>query len=173
MPWICFCSSTLHSLIDLMKKKPGPASWMWDSRYPMWLPPFCSGRAWGKMLWLSWYSCSSCSSCFHFLTHWHFSCCSSVSSTSELVATVGSLLPPSSSSFLFLLLVLLCPIVISFAFSFTAGGAGPFLFDGQLSSLVWHKELFAQCLFTLFRVSLMDVFLDGMFLGNASHDRLC
>ena len=35
MPWLCFCSSVLHSSIDWMKKKPRLVPWKWDSRYPM------------------------------------------------------------------------------------------------------------------------------------------
>ena len=100
MPWLCFCNSIRHALNDLMKKKPGLASRMRDSRYPMWLPLPHSSRVWRKMLRLSWYSCSSLSSCPYFLARWRFSCFSSVSSASMSVATVGSLL----GSFFFFLL---------------------------------------------------------------------
>ena len=44
---------------------------------------------------------SACSSCFHFFTHWHFSCCSSVSSASESETAVAALFCSSFSFFFF------------------------------------------------------------------------
>ena len=82
---------------------------MWDSRYPMWLLPPHGGRLCRKMLWLSWYHTSACSSCFHFFAHWHFSCCSSVSSATESEAAVAALFRSFFSFFFFLFsLVSLC-----------------------------------------------------------------
>ena len=56
--------------------------------------PFWAGNAvtMRKMFQLSQYSLSALSSHFHFLACWHFSCCSSVSSASESVTMMGTVL---------------------------------------------------------------------------------
>ena len=80
--WLCFCSSSFYSWNDRMKKKLGPAPWRCVSKYAMWLQPPLSSNTSYKMLWLSWYMRSGSNSLSHFIFHWCFSCCSSISSTS-------------------------------------------------------------------------------------------
>ena len=148
MPWLCFCNSIHHSLNDLMKKKPGLASRMRDSRYPMWLPLFHSSRVWRKMLQLSQvllqlFQLSFSLPCpLAFLLFFFSLLYFRVSGHGGLTLRLLLLFP-------LLFLALLCPIVISFTFSFTAGGASLLLFNGWLSGLVWHKEFLGRHLFTL------------------------
>ena len=65
-----------------------------------------------------------------------------------------------------LLFALFRPVMVGFASSITAGGAGPLLFNGRFSGLVWCKEFLGQCLITLLGSILLGGILHWSILGQ-------
>ena len=61
---------------------------------------------------------------------------------------------------LLLFLAFVCLAMVGFTPSITAGGAGPLLFNGWFSGLVWHENFLARSLFAL---------LGSIFLGGVLH----
>ena len=73
--------------------------------------------------------------------------------------TLGLLLFP-----FLLFLGLVCPAVVSFTPSITAGGAGPLLFNWWFSGLIWLEDFLGRHLLTLFGGILLGAILFGSIL---------
>ena len=88
---------------------------------------------------------------------------------SKSVATVGSLMGSFFFLFFFFLLLSVLPWSVSLPRSLF-GGAGPLLFHGWFSGLVWHENFLAWGLFALLgSILLGGILLGGILLGGVLH----